>query len=276
MTPQEKAQFRSWFPNLNVDAAVVTGEATPVYNCISWTVGVTDRWLWPGTNIVNFDAFYRGFGFTRAANGPIAAWGRSTTDMTHGSVSGQGHGPRWESKCGQSLRIQHGLAELEGTNYGRVLAFYTASTGLRAPFAAILEQRSNERNMETMQLNDDDRRELQHLVASVPEDLRQAYDTAFAAWKATWFSENLAIDSNPYSRAYGSEFDALVALGPDIIPLVVNSLAEDSNFIALTLYEAIQPDHRVIVQSKANDPEMLEGEQGRARKTVKAWLSNMV
>jgi hypothetical protein len=76
-----------------------------VYNCISWTVGVTGRWLWPGSAIANFDTFYRGFGFVRAADGPIAAWGHSSASMTHGSISGPGHGPRWESKCGPDLRI---------------------------------------------------------------------------------------------------------------------------------------------------------------------------
>lgn len=48
MTTSEKQRFRGYFPNLDVDCAVVTGEVSPVYNCVSWTVGVTDRWLWPG------------------------------------------------------------------------------------------------------------------------------------------------------------------------------------------------------------------------------------
>jgi hypothetical protein len=109
MTPAEKQRFRSYFPSLNVDQAVVTGEVSGVYNCISWTVGVTDRWLWPGSSISDFDTFYRGFGFARGADGPIAVWGISASNMTHGSISSLGHGPRWESKCGGDLRIQHGL-----------------------------------------------------------------------------------------------------------------------------------------------------------------------
>jgi hypothetical protein len=35
MTPTEKQAFRAWFPNLDVDQAVVTGEASSTYNCIS-------------------------------------------------------------------------------------------------------------------------------------------------------------------------------------------------------------------------------------------------
>jgi hypothetical protein len=100
MTPVEQTRFQGYFPNLNVTATLVTDNATPIYNCIAWTVGITNRWLWPGSSIGKFDAFYRGFGFTQSGNGPIAAWGQSTSNMTHGSISGPGHGPRWESKCG--------------------------------------------------------------------------------------------------------------------------------------------------------------------------------
>jgi hypothetical protein len=59
MTQAEKQRFRGYFPSLDVDAAIVTGEPSIVYNCISWTVGVTDRWLWPGSAIADFDTFYR-------------------------------------------------------------------------------------------------------------------------------------------------------------------------------------------------------------------------
>lgn len=123
MTAAEKQRFHSYFPSLDVDRAVVTGEVSRMYNCISWTVGIIERWIWPGGSLADFDAFYGGFGFVRAGDGPIAAWGHSTSAMTHGSISGSGHGPRWESKCGADLRIQHGLTELAGSSYGRVLSF---------------------------------------------------------------------------------------------------------------------------------------------------------
>jgi len=60
MTPVEKQRFKGFFPGLDVNRAVVTGEMSSVYNCISWTVGVTNRWLWPGNTLAQFDTFYRG------------------------------------------------------------------------------------------------------------------------------------------------------------------------------------------------------------------------
>src|SRR5438105_2959308 len=124
MTPAEKQRFRTDFPNLDVNQAIVTNGPSRDYNCIAWTVGVMTAWIWPGNSIADFDAFYRRFGFSRTGNGPIAVFGPALSQMMHGSISGSGHGPRWESKCGSDLRIQHGLSELEGSSYGRVLGFY--------------------------------------------------------------------------------------------------------------------------------------------------------
>ena len=274
MTAAEKARFQGYFPNLNVNNAVVTDKATSAYNCISWTVGVTNRWLWPGSALAHFDAFYRGFGFVRSgAAGPIAAWGRSSAAMSHGSVSGPAHGPRWESKCGYDLRIQHGLSELAGGLYGRVLTFYRKSRALPAAFEAIAEDLMNEKHAKSY-LSTPQKKTLHDQQARVPAELRAAFDAAFRAWKAAWFRGGLAVSSDPHTRAVGQEFDALVALGPAILPLVVEALADPENFLALQLYDAIQPDEKLVVQFEPDDERVLEGEQGRARRVVQAWFAN--
>ena len=97
---------------------------------------------------------------------------------------------------------------------------------------------------------------------------------AFGAWKQTWFSGGLAVNSNPHSRAVGKEYDALIALGPEIMPLVVEKLADPENFFALQLYDANQPDEKLVVHFEADDERILEGEQGRARRAVNAWFAN--
>ncbi|HEX7377308.1 MAG TPA: hypothetical protein VF278_09360 [Pirellulales bacterium] len=77
----ERQRFKAFFPNLDVDRAVVTGEGSTVYNCIAWTVGMTHRWIWPGNALADFDAFYYRFGIVRSGDGNIAAWGLSATDF---------------------------------------------------------------------------------------------------------------------------------------------------------------------------------------------------
>ncbi len=80
--------------------------------------------------------------------------------------------------------------------------------------------------------------------------------------------------ADPHTRAVGKEFDALVALGPAILPLVIDQLANPDHFLALQLYDAIQPDERLLVQFEPEDERILEGEQGRARRVVQAWFAN--
>ncbi len=123
MTGAEKERFKDYFPDLDLERAIVSGGPTSKYNCISWTVGVTTSWIWPGNDIKDFDRFYESHGYTRSSNGPIAIWGHGLSKITHGCISGPDHGPRWESKCGSDLRIQHGLNELVGDSYGRVVQF---------------------------------------------------------------------------------------------------------------------------------------------------------
>ncbi len=273
MTPAEKARFKGYFPSLDVNKAVVTDGPSAAYNCISWTVGVANRWLWPGNSLANFDAFYRGFGFVRAGDGTIAAWGLSTSGMTHGSVTGPGHGPRWESKCGGGLRIQHGLGELVSSSYGHVVAFYRRSRTLPAAYEAALEDVMNEKTAASY-LSAAQRRTLREERDRVSEEVRTAFEDAFAAWKRTWFSGGLAVSSNPHTRAVGKEYDALIALGPAVLPLVVEKLADPENFLALQLYDALQSSEKLLVQFEPDDERILEGEQGRARRVVQAWFAN--
>jgi hypothetical protein len=108
----------------------------------------------------------------------------------------------------------------------------------------------------------------------LPAKLRTRFEAAFRAWKKTWFAGGLAVSSNPYSRAVGKEFDTLVALGPVILPLLVEQLANPKNFLALPLYDALQTNERLAVQFGSDDERVLEGEQGRAQRVVQAWSAN--
>jgi hypothetical protein len=270
MTLDEKIRFKSYFPNLDVDTAVVSGEATPAYNCIAWTVGVTNNWLWPGSHISDFDKFYKKYGLVRSAAGPVAAWGLVETDMTHGSISGAGHGPRWESKCGADLRIQHGRTELEGTLYGHIITYY-------APVS--LSEFASEKNVklpmnEKKQLTKEETDAIKAEIQNLPQELVSSFEKYFKEWKATWFSGKFAFDSNPDTRKYTSEFDRLADMDTAIIPLVVDKLTEEDNFFALSLYEKLQRNPHLLVARNADDDSIMEGEQGRAYRTIMAYLRN--
>ena len=103
-----------------------------------------------------------------------------TFESPYGSVSGPGHGPRWESKCGSDLRIQHGLNELLGSGYGRVLAFYAKSRTAPAPLAAVAEEMMSEKSTKSA-LTAAQRKALRAEREAVPAETRAAFDRAFAA-----------------------------------------------------------------------------------------------
>src|SRR5438128_2249134 len=45
-------------------------------------------------------------------------------------------------------------------------------------------------------------------------------------------------------------------------------------FLALQLYDALQPNPKLIVQLAPEDERILKGEQGRAQEVVKHWLAS--
>ncbi len=118
------------------------------------------------------------------------------------------------------------------------------------------------------------KRALREQSRRVPAEQQAAFEAAFNAWKNMWFGGGLAISSDPHTRAVGEEFDALVALGPAILSLVIEKLADPDNLLALQLYDAIQPEERLLVQFEPENERILEGEQGRARRVVQAWFAN--
>jgi hypothetical protein len=271
MTPAEKQRFKGYFPNLDVNKAVVTGPATGVYNCISWTLGVTSSWIWPGPTIQDFDKVYNAAGFVRVNSGPIAVWGSSLSAMTHGCISGAGHGPRWESKCGSDLRIEHGLNELVGASYGRVLAYYTKRRAVAATGQSLTERAKKKRSSQSY-LSRTEHASLKDEISRIPDDTRKEFEKRYAAWRKTWSDPHLAILSDPAALRYSKEFSDLGALGPEILPLVVEKLAQPAEFFALQLYDALQSHPALRLDTDAEHEQVFEGEQGRAERLVKHWL----
>jgi hypothetical protein len=110
--------------------------------------------------------------------------------------------------------------------------------------------------------------------AEIPSEVCAAFEAAFSAWKDSWFRGGLAVSSDPHTRAVGKEFDALIALGGVILPLLIEKLADPENFLALQLYDAMQADENLLVQYEPDDERIVDGEQGRARRVVQAWFAN--
>ena len=267
LTASEKITFLTAFPLLDVDFTIVTDEPSGVYNCISWTVGVTNFWHWPGGTLANFDSFYDQFGLDRKTKGHVAAWGFADNNMTHGCISGPTHGPCWESKCGGLARIQHCLNELNGPSYGHVIAYYSWKR-IFVPLPKYLLKYMKEKKEFTKPETD----RLKAMIKEVPREKAADFERKFSAWKKIWHTGSHAFSSDPYTRTKTAEYRELVALGKEILPLLVNKLLDENNFLALPAFEALA-GKKLIIAVDAADEKVLEGEQGRAFRTVKNWIA---
>ena len=126
-TASEKTKFLGWFPNLH--NFHITAPATYNYNCISWSVGVTNQWLWPGNTVTAFDAFYASYGWVPSTSGEreyqkrkVALWA-DASGCTHGSR--ETYNCDWhESKCGPAERIMHDKFQMQDGVYGKIIKYY--------------------------------------------------------------------------------------------------------------------------------------------------------
>lgn len=130
-TTAQIAQLQPAFPKLTTFA--VSSGADPRYNCVAWTIGRIDAWIWPprretGARALSLlDEFYDRRGWHRQEFEPeggtpaIALYCASGTPNHVALAIGSGW---WESKLGRGMRIVHLLLDLECPTYGEVHSFY--------------------------------------------------------------------------------------------------------------------------------------------------------
>lgn len=250
---------------MNVVAVVVSDEPTRQYNCLAWSLGISTTWLWPwgqrNATKTEFDELYASFGFLPASTGTIAAFGFDLDNMTHACVCGPGHGPRWESKCGAWIRLQHGLTEMEGgVLYGSVLGFYNKA-----------EETERLTMMKIQPLSKADYKFIRERLQHIPAEIKKDFETAYSAWKEACQHPFILASSNPHSRTQTPTFLDLISLGPVIIPLLMDKLTHEEEFFALLAVDRlIRPEF--VVSHEPDDPAVVLGEQGRAIETVRQWI----
>ena len=275
MTGEEKKNFKEYFPALDVDNAVVSAAATPQYNCISWTVGETHQWFWPPDMYPNldpeaaFDKFYGNYGLTQAPpgqEGEVAHWSGSD-GPTHGSISGPDHGPRWESKCGEELRIQHGRDELEGEIYGKISKYYCRKEGQ----AAVQPGRP-------LEVPQDVKAAVREKAEAVPESTREEFKKNYDEWLSFRKSPRIRMSSNPSDYCKSGSFDRIVSMGSSAVPLLMEKIAS-GDFFSFQAFDAIQKadetqQYRIGGPAKAEDAAV--SEQTRAQRALLDWHKGII
>lgn len=135
-------QIIDWFPKLQDDPLFkITSPTDYSYNCVSWAMGVNDKWCWPWSSFGNptfwpseptddlypedFVKLFRKMGFERCLSeefeehyDKIALFVDDNNSFSH--VSRQLLDGAWTSKLGPHQDIRHSLHALEGNIYGNV------------------------------------------------------------------------------------------------------------------------------------------------------------
>lgn len=112
-------------------------------------------------------------------------------------------------------------------------------------------------------------------VKEVPE-LQQQFDTLFNQWIENWETNpETLLSSSTQDAKELEEYPQLLAMGKEILPLVVEQLLDEKNFVGLVLYDELQdnPDCKIVYDYI--DPIWMEGEANRAKRTVKLWVKSV-
>ena len=126
------------FPNLEVS---MVSDFNKGYNCIAWSIGVTDRWVWneidynsDGTSSLGeFIQFYAKHGYTPTSSEKLAEVALFALKegqgyrVTHAAKRNKQYPDRdiWLSKMGQGGVIEHkGLSVFKDSPYGAPIALF--------------------------------------------------------------------------------------------------------------------------------------------------------
>jgi hypothetical protein len=135
-------------------------------------------------------------------------------------------------------------------------------------------QKSLEEEDLTMLLTDEEKQFVCKYTETIPKKLENEFEKRYKAWEKTWDEFPIAASSNPGDYAKSAEFYDLIALGAEIIPLIMKKLLDPDQFFALQALKYLAREE-LIFKFELDDPMILEGEQGRAAQTVRRWLSFM-
>lgn len=113
-------------------------------------------------------------------------------------------------------------------------------------------------------LSDEMAEKLDELVDNVPGEVREKFDQEFANWSFYLRRKDV---SDYYNSAKGRTFEDLVAMGKDIIPLVLQKIVQPGEYAAIPLYESIQDDRSLMVMTPG-----AMSEREKAIETARMWL----
>lgn len=136
----EVLRYADSFPELTDTNFEAIGPSDWSYNCIAWSLGITDEWVWPGDTVEDFDRLYAEHGYSpiegldlgrRPGFEKVALYGFRRTDDDGETTLEPTHAARmdasgyWMSKLGALPLIRRdGADDVCGPAYGDIIRVY--------------------------------------------------------------------------------------------------------------------------------------------------------
>lgn len=295
LTVEETKKLLHTLPNLYSGWTWVLGPENPLYNCIAWTLGITTNWIEPPKGkprdraaLNKLYGQYRDTPQYDTYASGIAIYGKDAINIAHASVKldvrSRELGERWTSKLGKSFLVTHHLADLTGaaSSYGWVYGFYRQVYGGRPVTTQLTRPEVNLKyDEEGMAVLDpelvppyefgDAHDEVMRRAAATPATMQEAFSAAWDDWRRTWDEPPLVFSSFAADSTKSIQFERLVRLGREILPLLMRELLSAENFFALQAVERLLPADQIF-SPEISDREYFGGEQYRAFQTVLRWV----
>lgn len=241
------------FPNLREDDAIKSSSSSSIYNCISWSGGITSYWEWPLSqsstfysvdSLTAFDNFYASRGLTRVGateeNSVVDLWALQEPFVyTHASIckgaNDFAHGYDWESKPGRLMRTFHPRHALSGPQYGNVVEYYIKTNVSIPTFEEELANGTS--RIEYVDYSSSEKEFISHKIDGINRDVLWDFNTLYDKWDTITAH---TIYSNPKQIANCQEYEELLDLckqNKDLIYAVYDKLGKESNISTVTLVE---------------------------------------
>lgn len=262
----QNSTIDSYFENLNSNDAIQSAPSSSVYNCISWSVGITDSWSWPPDDFASvssdpltcFDYFYNqnygNYRYTRQNVNPdscqVDLWALldqsgDISNYTHASVGFDGvnvHGYDWESKPGSLMRTFHPRNSLRGNEYGSIVYHYrrysptldfTESSSLLESIA------EGTASIETVEYNNNELNYINWNISSIPQSVIDKFQSYYQKWQ----KESLQSPHSDYESythlPYYSDLINLYLENPKIKYLIFHELSNNFPQIVNLVHEIL-------------------------------------
>ena len=234
---------QNYFQNLKDEDRIESYTYDNDFNCVSWTCGDINTWLWPrgdNNDIKWFDKLYNNetvsstFGnykradgslkYTRqgatAENSVIDVWGfigNGEFIFTHTSIrnysDGIPHGYDWESKLGTNPRIFHPRYSLESIDFGKVIVHYRIADNQtvtnRSSRSIMAEAIADEELvMENITLTPEEEVLLEEGVNNIPAKKIETFNSLYNKWKA--YTAEHGHESNMFKFKNCTEYTELL------------------------------------------------------------------